>query len=88
MRQATYANAAASNDDDDALWIFAVSRGSFGADPQGSGENILALVDTGADDHMCPETFAVDCQTWAQLGPPLYDAQGGITSSQGESARE
>ena len=42
----------------------------------------LVLVDTGADDHVCPETFLPDAESWDDGGAtPPVDAQGGQLST-------
>ena len=54
--------------DEDSFWIFAVSAPS--------GRNVRILVDSGADEHVCPTDFASAAPPGLAKGGTLYDAQG------------
>ena len=60
--------------DDDSFWVFAVSTSSW--------RNVRILVDSGADEHVCPTDFRS-----APLGPTkvgtLNDAQGHMIDAHG-----
>ena len=59
--------------DEDSFWIFAVGASS--------GRNARILVDSGADEHVCPTYFA--SATGPAKGATLYDTQGHMVEAHG-----
>ena len=71
-RQVTTSYVEEQADADISLWIFAVaSVGDRARDPA------RILVDSGADEHVCPWDYAGGAVTGPALGGKLFDAQGG-----------
>ena len=72
---ATVCQVQSSPPDDDSFWMIAVSASS--------GRNARILVDSGADEHVCPTDFASATPLGPIKGGTLHDAQGHMIEAHG-----
>ena len=77
MNQVRAEDLADDESEDGSLWVFAVSTRHH------HGESVKVLVDSGADEHVCPRGYASLAATSSTTWGTLYDAQGNVIKATG-----